>query len=195
MRLRSQENDQSSAYTRILQPSFDHEIGPLEREITQCCREVKDEAALASTQAQKQESDLQAQERAEAGEHRISLVKWICKTDTEEKSRRLAIDLRRLKKWKLQALESLSTYDHWRTYKQHRKEWIPGTSEWILENSEFKSWKEGTPKGFWSSGKGKQVKTKISPSTLMVHSSGVRKVSHKVCRIAILHIEINSDYC
>ncbi|KAI4231759.1 MAG: hypothetical protein LQ349_005400, partial [Xanthoria aureola] len=141
------------AYTRILQPSFDHEIGPLEREITKCCQEVKDEAALESNQAQKQESDLQAQERVEAGEHRRSLVKWISKNDTEEKSRRLAVDLRRLKKLKLQALESLSTYDHWRTYKQHRKEWIPDTSEWILENSEFKSWKKGTWKGFWCSGK------------------------------------------
>ena len=195
MRLRCRKNDQLPAYSRIWQLSFDQEFGSFEKEVTVCCQEVKNEAALASTQAQKQESDLQAQERAEAGEHRRSLVKWISKNDTEEKSRRLAVDLRRLKKLKLQALESLSTYDHWRTYKQHRKELIPGTSEWILENSEFKLWKEGTPKGFWVSGKGKQVKTKISLSTLMVHSSGVRKVSHKVCRIVILHIETNSDYC
>lgn len=193
MRLCSQKNDQSSAYTRILQPSFGHEIGPFEREITKCCQEVKDEAALASKQAQKQESDLQAQERAEAGEYRKFVVQLFSKNDMEEKMRRLAIDRRRLNKLKIQALDSLSTYDYWRTYKQYLKERIPGTSEWILENSKFKSWKEGTSKGFWGSGKGKQVKTKISPSTLMVHHSGVGKVSHKVCRMVIFHIEINTN--
>ncbi|KAI4223581.1 MAG: hypothetical protein L6R36_005316 [Xanthoria steineri] len=133
--------------------AFDHEFGPFEREITKCCQEVKDEAALASKQAQKHESDLQAQERAEAGEHRRFAVQWFSKNDTEERKWRMDLDRRRRNELKIQALDSLSTYDHWRTYKQHRKEWIPGTSEWILENSKFKRWKEGTSKGFWCSGK------------------------------------------
>lgn len=172
-----------------------YEIGPFKREIAKCCQEVKDEAALASKQAQKQESDLQAQERAEAGEHRRSLVQWISKSNTEEKMRRLAIERRRLNKLKIQALDSLSTYDYRRTYNQTRKEWIPGTSDWILENPQFKSWKEGTSQGLWCSGKGKHVKNNISPSTLMVQYSGVREVSHKVCSIVLLHIEINPNYC
>ena len=158
MRLRSRKNDQSPVYTRIWQPSFDHEFGPFEREIAKCCQEVKDEAALASTEAQKQESDLQTQERAEASEYRKLVVQLFSKNDMEEKKRRLAIDRRRLNKLKIQALDSLSTYDYRRTYNQTRKEWIPGTSDWILENPEFKSWKEGALKGFWCSGKGKHVK-------------------------------------
>ncbi|KAI4246112.1 MAG: hypothetical protein L6R40_002064 [Gallowayella cf. fulva] len=144
------------SYTRLWQPAFNQEFGPFEKEITQCCQEIKDEAALASKQAQKQESDLQAKERAEAGDHRRFLVQWresSDKNNTEGKEWRLKTHRRRLRKMKLQALDALSTYDYQKSYKQTRKEWIPGTSEWILENPKFKNWKEGNPRGLWCSGK------------------------------------------
>ncbi|KAL9103663.1 MAG: hypothetical protein Q9163_001322 [Psora crenata] len=132
------------------------EFGPYERDIANSGQEVRDEASLASKQAQKQEIEFQARERSEALKHRKVMVKLresIYQNGKEEKDLRLEIRRRKLEKKKLQALDSLSTYDYQKTYKQIRKECVPGTSSWILENLEFKTWKEGNSKALWCSGK------------------------------------------
>ncbi|KAI4127094.1 MAG: hypothetical protein LQ338_003380 [Usnochroma carphineum] len=147
------------SYTRLFGQSlvpFEKEFGPYEREIARLCQEVQAEASLASKQAQKEESELQARERSEAGKHRKLLVQLkdsVHQSKKEEKDLRMEIDRRKLRKRKQQTLDTLSTYDYQRTYKQIRKQCVPGTSNWILENPEFKMWKEGPSKGLWCSGK------------------------------------------
>ena len=174
------------AYVRLskaLLISFETEFGPYEKEIAQLCQEVRDEASLASKQAQKQENELQARERSEAGGHRKIIVKLrdsIYQTNKEEKDLRLEIHRRKLEKRKLEALESLSTYNYQKTYNQIRKECVPGTSNWILEKLEFKTWKEGTPKVLWCSGKCKYIKVPGPPAKLIVENSRVREIGHKV---------------
>ncbi|KAL8896568.1 MAG: hypothetical protein Q9207_007647 [Kuettlingeria erythrocarpa] len=145
-----------SVYTRVFSVPFDQEFGPFEKDIRQFSQEIEFEASLASQQAQKQESELQAHERLEAVKHRRILLQVrdsFHRSNTEEKASRLEIDRRRSKKKKMQALDSLSTYDYQKTYKQTRKECVPGTSNWILETSEFKAWEKGTSEGIWCSGK------------------------------------------
>ncbi|KAL8944837.1 MAG: hypothetical protein Q9211_000444 [Gyalolechia sp. 1 TL-2023] len=143
------------AYTRLLPVSYEQEFGSFEKEIRKSSEETHAEVSLASMQAQKQESELQAQDRSEARNHRKilgKLSKSFHQSNAEGKAIRLEVDRRKSRKRKLQALDSLSTYDYQSTYKQIRKECVPGTSTWILQDAQFKAWKEGTQKGLWCSG-------------------------------------------
>ena len=167
----------------MLLSSFKTEFGPHEREIAKLCQEVRDEASLASMQAQKQENELQARERLKADRNRKTVAKWMdnfYRDSEKEKNLSLKIHRRKLEKRKLEALDSLSTYNHQKTYNQIRKECVPGTSNWILENSEFKTWKEGNPKVLWCSGKCKYVKVPNAVAMLTVENSRVREIDHKV---------------
>ncbi|KAL8753875.1 MAG: hypothetical protein Q9199_004740 [Rusavskia elegans] len=144
------------SYTRLWQVSFEQEFGSFEKEIRRSSEEIQAEVSLASKQAQKQESELQAEDRSEARKYR-SMVKRLSKSfhqsNAEGKVVRSEVDRRKAKKRKMQALDSLSTYDYQSTYKQIRKECVPGTSTWILQDAQFKAWKEGNQKGLWCSGK------------------------------------------
>ncbi|KAL8705148.1 MAG: hypothetical protein Q9201_001715 [Fulgogasparrea decipioides] len=108
--------------------SFEAEFGPYEGEIARLSQEVRDEASLASKQAQKQENELQAIERLEAKQHRQSWTKF--KKDyhaskAEENNRHLEINRCRLEKKRFEALDALSTYTYQKTYRQIRKECVP----------------------------------------------------------------------
>ncbi|KAL8855682.1 MAG: hypothetical protein Q9178_007693 [Gyalolechia marmorata] len=184
----SSKHDEFLAFLHRLLVSFDQEFGPFEGEIGQLCQEIQLEASLASKQAQKQENELQARERSRAGKSR-SLIARISdnldKSKVEDEILRLKIDRRNLKKKKLQALDSLSTYDYQKTYKQTRKECILGTSDWILEESKFKIWKEGNSRGLWCSGKlgsGKSVISACVAAKMMESISPKDVTSFFFCR-------------
>lgn len=141
---------------KVLLVSFKNEYGPYEREIARLCQDIRDEVSLASKLAQKEEIELQAKERLEATKHRNVIIKVsdnVFKLTKEDRRVREEVHRRRLEKKKVEALGNLSTYDYQKTYKQIRKECIPGTSAWILETTEFKSWMEGDQRVFWCSGK------------------------------------------
>ncbi|KAL8911353.1 MAG: hypothetical protein Q9172_007688 [Xanthocarpia lactea] len=178
----SSKHDKFLAFPHRLLVSFDQEFGHFETELGQLCQEIQLEASLASKQAQKQENELQARERSRAGKSR-SLIARISdnldKSNMEDEILRLKIDRRNLKKKKLQALDSLSTYDYQKTYKQTRKECILGTSDWILEESKFKTWKEGNSRGLWCSGKCKYLVV-VNDFEAYRMNSRVREISHKM---------------
>lgn len=143
-------------WSKALLVSFENDFGPYEREIAQSYKEVQDEASLAFKQFQKQENELQARERSKNSTHRKVLIKLsdnIHQNRKEDEVLRMEVDRRKLVKRKMEALDCLSTYNYQKFYKQIRKECTPGTSNWILENSVFKKWKEETPKILWCSGK------------------------------------------
>ena len=136
--------------------SFKVEFGPYEGEISQLSQAVRDEASLASKQAQKLEIELQARERSKESKSREILVKLrdsFHQTNEENKNWYLEINRRRVERKKSEALDFLSTYDYQRTYRQIRKECIPGTSLWICENPEFQAWMTGTLKTLWFTGR------------------------------------------
>ena len=135
--------------SRALLVSSKAEFGPYEAEIAQLSQAVRDEASLASWQAQKLENELQDKERSKNSKSQDILVKLrdsFYHTNEENKTWRLEINRRRLERKKMEALDSLSTYDYHRTYRQIRKECIPGTSLWICEDPEFQAWLFGSLK-------------------------------------------------
>ncbi|KAL6713035.1 hypothetical protein ACLMJK_009431 [Lecanora helva] len=128
---------------------FKTEFGPYEAEIAHLSQEVRDEVSLASKQAQRQEFELQAKERADARRYRDIYYK----SKHKEENWRLEISHRKLEKKKLEALDALSTYDYQKTYRQLRKECTPGTSTWIYKEPEFCAWVSGTLRTLWFTGK------------------------------------------
>ena len=152
--------------SKALLVSFRAEFRPYEEEITQLSQGVRDEASLASKQAQKQENELQAKERSDARRHREIVFKFkndYDKSNEEGKNRRLEINRRKLEKMRLKALDALSTYDFQKTYRQIRKECSPGTSTWICESPELHAWVSGTSKTLCFTGR---CKCKMIPNAL-----------------------------
>lgn len=158
-----------TVYTQLskaLLSSFKTEFGPYEGEIARLSQEVRDEASLASQQAQKQENELQAKERSDATRYRKIMVKFRDddhESKEEDKKWRLEINHRKLEKKRLEALDALSTYDSQKTYRQIRKECLPGTSTWICESPEFHAWMSGTLETIWFTGRCKCI---ITPDIL-----------------------------
>ena len=167
--LRSPRIDRILVYVQLskaLLSSFRTEFRPYEEEITRLSQEVRDEASLASKQAQKQENELQARERSNARSYREIVVKILDehhKSKEEENNWRLEISRRKLEKMRLKALNALSTHDYQKSYRQIRKECIPGTSMWVCEDPEFQAWMFGTLKTLWFTGRCKCI---MAPSAL-----------------------------
>lgn len=156
--------------SRALLVSFKAEFEPYEREITRLSQEVRDEAFLASQKALKQEYELQAKERADARSYRSIMAKFRdddYRNKKEAKNWRLEINHRQLEREKLEALDALSTYEYQKTYRQIRKECVPGTSTWICESPEFHTWLSGTLKTLWFTGRCKYRMTASVLATLM----------------------------
>ena len=165
-------SDVFSVYTQLskaLLVSFKAEFGPYEGEISRLSQEVRDEASIASKQAQKQENELQAKERVDARRYRkIAAIFWddYHKSKEEENNRYLEINRRNLEKKRLEALDALSTYDYQKTFRQIRKECLPDTSIWVCENPEFHAWMSGTAKTLWFTGRCKYIITHRALATL-----------------------------
>ncbi len=139
---------------------FESEFGPCERELERLAQEVRDEISLASSQIQIHEAQLQARERREAKADRwVSkrLMKMNLKDQEDARNRRLAIDRQKSEKHRLRVLDAFSTYDHQRAYKQARRECVVGTSTWICETLEFKSWMVEPRETLWCHGRCKYI--------------------------------------
>ena len=152
--------------SKALLVSFKADFGPYEGQIARLSQEVRDEAFLASQQAQKQEYELQTDELSHARSYRGIMAKFRddnYRNQEEDKNWRLAINQRQLEREKLEALDALSIYDYQQTYRQIRKECIPGTSTWICESTEFHAWMSGTLKTLWFTGR---CKYRMTPSTI-----------------------------
>ena len=80
-----------------------------------------------------------------------------------------------MKRKKIETLNDFSIYDYQKTYRQIRKECIPGTSMWICESPEFHAWKSGVLKTLWFSGRCKCIMTPNALATLKSKSVGSGK--------------------
>lgn len=147
-------------FPKALLNPFKSEFGPYERELERLAQEVRDEISLASSQVQVHETQLQARDRREAKADRW-LSKRFMKTNLEaqEDARnwRLAIDRQKSEKHRLWVLNAFSTYDYQRAYKQARTECVVGTSTWICETLEFKSWFVEPRETLWCHGRCKYI--------------------------------------
>lgn len=141
----------------VFNPS-ETDFGPFESELEALFVEVREEISLASKQAQMRENKLQAREREEARMERKFFAKFRDKGNQEEedaKKWRMELNQQRLEEHRRRVLEALSTYDYQKTYRQLRKECVPGTSTWVCETSEFQSWLAESTETLWCTGKRK----------------------------------------
>lgn len=174
--------------SKALLSSFKAEFGPYEGEIARLSQEVRDEASLASQQAQKHENELQAKERSDARRYRKIMVKFRDddhKSKEEDKNWHLEINRRKLERKRLEALDALSIYDYQKTYRQIRKECIRGTSMWICESPEFHAWMFGTLETLYLTGRlgsGKSVTSACVAAYLMEKVSPKDVTAFFFCR-------------
>ena len=148
--------------------SFEVEFGPHRRELEQLAQEVQAEINLASAQAQRREYDLQDEERQAASLSRRILVnvsRSVKENNEAAKSRALEASRRKMEKAKCKVLDTLSDYDYLKTYKQLRRECVPGTSAWICDTATFKQWVTGLEKTFWCTGKRRPAEISREPLT------------------------------
>ena len=153
-------------FSKALLNPFESEFGPYERELERLAEEVRDEISLASSQVQGHEIQLQARERREArADRRVSkrFMKTNVKDQEDARNWRLAIDRQRSEIHRLRVLDALSTYDHQRAYKQARRECVVGTSTWIYETLEFKSWMVEPWETLWCHGRCEYITGRATP--------------------------------
>ena len=134
--------------------SFRAQFGSYEEEIKGLARVVQEEASLASKQAQREEIELQTQERAEQSQSRHAIIKLSDlfqrhrdssrRVEKEGRTRHLQIDQRKLEKEKIEALDSLSSYDYHSAFRRLRRECVSGTLQWICEHPKFHEWISGS---------------------------------------------------
>jgi len=82
-----------------------------------------------------------------------SLSRSIQQNDEAAKNWALDASRKEMESARTKVLDAFSVYDHLRTYKQLRKECVPGTSSWICETDEFQEWMNGFGRTFWCTGK------------------------------------------
>ena len=134
---------------------FETEFGPYVTKLERLSNDVYKEISLASKQAQKEENVLQAKERQEAKFARQTLARIFSRHDEDAKKLQMERDGRRVEERRLRSLKSFSTYDYQKSFKQVRRECVPGTSTWICENPDFQRWVEGSVKNIWCTGRSK----------------------------------------
>ncbi|KAH8680015.1 hypothetical protein BGZ60DRAFT_525207 [Tricladium varicosporioides] len=142
-----------------------------------CAKDVKKAIALAKATTDRQEQELQEQERKLADNHRKHLSIFASRAQKElenarEQQRHRAQDLLRKKRMKL--LDSLSTYKHQKNFSQARKRRYRNTAMWLFSTIEFTEWKDNEkPLVFFLTGKIGSGKTVLTLVLLLFSVSAV----------------------
>ncbi|MCJ1284327.1 hypothetical protein MMC26_003658 [Xylographa opegraphella] len=142
-----------------------------------CAKDVKKAIALAKATSDRQEQDLQEQERKLADNHRKHLSNFTSRAQKElenarEWQRRRDRVLLREKRMRL--LDSLSTYEHQKNFYQARKKRYVNTAMWLFSTTEFTKWKDdGKPSVFFLTGKIGSGKTVLTLVLVLFSESAV----------------------
>ncbi|KAK8070548.1 hypothetical protein PG997_010751 [Apiospora hydei] len=154
---------------KSLWSSFEQEFKPDIDEVQRYSDSVEQEIHFAKAQADQQDQQLQVMERQEALKSRSLIDRFTGRAD--EKLRRmhemqLQRDQRESTERKRQLLDSLSTRDYLRLYKEScRKRWHD-TPSWIFQLPEFYDWLERKKPVLWCSGKIGSGKTVTAASVI-----------------------------
>ena len=112
---------------------FESDFGHFQQELDRLANLIREEASLASKQAQQQEAKENSKHRALAARSSKQHVEW------------------RRQKIMLEFLDACSTYDHRTAWKQARKK---GHTSWLYHENVYQNWKQETSSGtFWCTGK------------------------------------------
>lgn len=145
--------------------SFDQEFKPDLEDVQHHASDVEHEIRLAHAQAVRQDQQLQAMERQEAKESRLSVHRFISRMDGTSnniQTMQLQRDERRARERRQQLVDSLSSRSFLRLFKQNCRRRHRATTDWIFQTPEFKQWLHQDQPVLWLSGKigsGKSVAT------------------------------------
>lgn len=151
--------------------SFEREFKPDLNDIQRHSDNVRQEIAFAKDQASRQEQHLQLLERQQAARSRHFLSRFANRTENalhKFHAMQLQRDQRIARERRQQLLDSLSTRDYLRLFKQSCKKRWENTASWIFEKPEFCDWLEGKKPVLWCSGKIGSGKT-ITTASVIQH--------------------------
>ncbi|KAK8877014.1 ankyrin repeat protein [Apiospora arundinis] len=151
--------------------SFEQEFKPDLDETWRYSNLVEKEIHLAKAQADRQDQHLQAVERQEASKGRTLIGRFTGRADDALRKlhqMQLQRDERAARERKQRLLDSLSTRDYLRLYKQNcRKRW-QDTASWIFQMPDFQKWLLGESPVLWCSGRIGSGKT-ITTASVIQH--------------------------
>ncbi|RFN47649.1 nacht domain protein [Fusarium flagelliforme] len=159
-------NPLSPSFWQSFQQSFESNL----QELRDYSKNVKDEIRFAQAESEHRNRELQRLEIGEAEKSRRSLNRFMTRTrtqfDTMHQSQLVRDEeLEREKKQKL--LDSLSSHDYMKSFKQARQKRYPQSASWIFDTNEFENWAEGkTSPLLWCSGKMGSGKTILAASVI-----------------------------
>jgi hypothetical protein len=160
----------SQLSSSVLKP-FQPEFGHFENDLGKLANTIREEASLASKQAQSNEIEENSRFRALA-------VKFSDKVAQElQEARRL-----KSRKAKSQFLNACSTYNHQTAWKQARK---AGTTSWIYNKEEYKQWvQEPASSTLWCTGILGSGKTVLSANVVenLILTAPAAVVSYFFCK-------------
>ena len=149
--------------------SFEQEFKPDLDDIQRYSDSVMQEIQFAKAQADRQDQQLQVIERQEAQRNRTLMGRLTARADDKLKKiheMQIQKEERSARERKQQLIDSLSTRDYIRLFKQNcRKRWHKTTS-WLFQTSELCSWLDGERPVIWCSGKIGSGKTITSASVI-----------------------------
>ncbi|KAJ1335026.1 ankyrin repeat domain-containing protein 50 [Microdochium nivale] len=147
---------------RRLATSFDQEFKPDLDDIQNCRNVVKEYLHLAGLQADQKHQHLQSIERQKAEHSRSIMSRFF--SQTEHSLHKLGDQQSATRKQ--QILDSLSTHDFMRSFKQSTEKRYGNTTQWVFETPQFRRWLDGESPVLWCSGKIGSGKTIIASSTI-----------------------------
>ncbi|KAM5356809.1 hypothetical protein ACJ41O_003455 [Fusarium nematophilum] len=141
--------------------SFQQEFKPDLDEIRNQAENVEREIDLARAQAEHRNQELERLEREQAASSRMSLGRFISRSNGQFNKMhewQLLRDEQKDREQKQKLLDFLSAHDHIKPLKQARRKRYPNSAGWLFETEEFKRWVEGTKTAV---GSGKTILTVI----------------------------------
>ncbi|KAH7171285.1 hypothetical protein EDB81DRAFT_851905 [Dactylonectria macrodidyma] len=125
---------------KVLTQSFQAELSSFVDDIRAAAENVQQDIQLVKAQTDYEEQQSQTKEREEAAENRSQLMTWLSSANTElrmfgeEMKRRKTAEKRR------RLLQNLSSFNFVTPFVNARNKRHKGTTEWVVETPEFKSW-------------------------------------------------------
>ncbi|KAI1056638.1 hypothetical protein LB507_001461, partial [Fusarium sp. FIESC RH6] len=134
--------------------SFQQSFEPNLKELRDYSKNVKEEIRLAQAQSEHRNRELQKLEKGEAERSRRSLNRFMSRTETRLDRLQLIRNKEIERERKQKLLDSLSSHDYMKPFKQARQKRYPQSASWIFDTNEFRSWADGELSPLlWCSGK------------------------------------------
>ncbi|KAH7024882.1 ankyrin repeat-containing domain protein [Microdochium trichocladiopsis] len=154
---------------RKLATSFDQEFRPDLDDIRSHRKSVTEEVALAKAQVDLHHHQLQATERQKASHSRKVMGRFFSSTENSLHkigTQQIQSSNYESARRRQQLLDSLSSHDFRRPFKQANERRYGNTTRWVFDTPQFQQWLDGESPVLWCSGKIGSGKTIVASSAI-----------------------------